>query len=469
MYTDDGCATELDYAEQSSWILFLKYLDDLENTKETEAQLIGSHYERILADQYRWSTWAMPRNAQGEYDRSNLIVGDDLIEFVNRDLFPYLKSFAETAQDGTIESKIGVIFSEIHNKIASGYNLRDIIEQVDHLRFQTSEDRHEMSALYENRLNRMGNAGRNGGQYYTPRPLIRTIVKLVAPQIGKTVYDGACGSAGFLCEAYNYMHNLVQTPAEEEKLQTNTFYGKEVKGLAYIIAIMNMILHGVKSPNIVKTNTLNENLANVQLRDQFDYILANPPFGGAERAEVQENFPIKTSETAYLFLQHFIKYLKPGGFAGIVIKNTFLSNMDSASIALRKKLLADCNLICILDLPSKVFQAGVKTVVLFFKKGEPTKKIWYYQVNLNRNLGKTNPLKEQDLADFVRLYKKKEDSENSWTVKVSDLDKLSCDMSVKNPHKEDIKDERKPEEIARHIYDLNKDSELLLNEIMEIL
>ncbi len=466
MYTDDGCATELDYAEQSSWILFLKYLDDLENTKETEAQLIGSHYERILADQYRWSTWAMPRNAQGEYDRSNLIVGDDLIEFVNRDLFPYLKSFAETAQDGTIESKIGVIFSEIHNKIASGYNLRDIIEQVDHLRFQTSEDRHEMSALYENRLNRMGNAGRNGGQYYTPRPLIRTIVKLVAPQIGKTVYDGACGSAGFLCEAYNYMHNLVQAPAEEEKLQTNTFYGKEVKGLAYIIAIMNMILHGVKSPNIIKTNTLNENLANVQLRDQFDYVLANPPFGGAERVEVQENFPIKTSETAYLFLQHFIKYLKPGGSAGIVIKNTFLSNTDNASIALRKKLLADCNLTCILDLPSGVFTgAGVKTVVLFFTKGEPTQKIWYYQVD--KHFTKTQPLTEADMEEFLTLQKTQGESEHSWTLDVSTLND-ACDLSVKNPNKVEEVDERTPGEIADTILALNSENQALIDEIIEM-
>ena len=469
MYTDDGCTSEMDYAEQSSWILFLKYLDDLETTREMSAMLSGQTYTHIIADKFRWSSWAIPRTANGEYDRANGLVGDDLIEFVNGKLFPYLAKFKETAEPGTIESKIGVIFSEVRNKIASGYNLRDILEQVDELRFQTSTEKHEMSALYENRLNKMGNAGRNGGQYYTPRPLIRTIVKIVNPQIGKTVYDGACGSAGFLAEAYNYMHEKVKTTKDEDILQTSTYYGKEVKGLAYIIAIMNMILHGVESPHIIKTNTLNENLADVQTKDQFDFILANPPFGGKERAEVQQNFPIKTSETAYLFLQHFIKYLKAGGSAGIVIKNTFLSNTDNASIALRKKLLEDCNLHTVLDLPSGVFQAGVKTVVLFFKKGEPTDKIWYYQLNLDRNLGKTNALNEDDLAEFVSLQGTMADSDNSWTVKVSDLDANTYDLTVKNPNKVEVVDERTPEEILAHLRELNNKSSALLNEIEEML
>lgn len=265
------------------------------------------------------------------------------------------------------------------------------------------------------------------------------------------------------------MHEKVKTTKDEEILQTSTYYGKEVKGLAYIIAIMNMILHGVESPHIIKTNTLNENLADVQTKDQFDYILANPPFGGKERAEVQQNFPIKTSETAYLFLQHFIKYLKAGGSAGIVIKNTFLSNTDNASIALRKKLLEDCNLHTVLDLPSGVFQAGVKTVVLFFKKGEPTDKIWYYQLNLDRNLGKTNALNEDDLAEFVSLQENKADSDNSWTVKVSDLDANSYDLTVKNPNKVEVVEERTPEEILTHLRELNNLSASLLNEIEKML
>ena len=395
-------------------------------------------------------------------------MGDDLIEFVNNKLFPYLRKFKETGAPKSIEIKIGVIFSEIRNRIQSGYNLRDVLEQVDKLHFQTSEERHEMTYWYESRLNRMGNAGRNGGEYYTPRPLIRTIIRVVNPQIGKTVYDGACGSAGFLCEAYTYMHQQVRRTEDERILQEATFTGKDDKALPFVIATMNMILHGVESPNIINTNTLTENLADVQEKNRFDYILANPPFGGRERREVQQNFTIKTSETAYLFLEHFIKYLRAGGEAGIVIKNTFLSNTDNASISLRRKLLEECNLHTVLDLPAGVFQAGVKTVVLFFRKGEPTRKVWFYQLNLDRTLGKTNPLTEADLEEFVTLQKSKAESENSWSVAVSELDE-SYDLSVKNPHRVETVDERTPQEIVGTIQALADDSRKLLDEILGML
>jgi type I restriction enzyme M protein len=464
-----GCSTELDYIEQTSWLLFLKYLDDLEREHEEKALLSGKDYKPIITGYMRWSQWAAPKKADGSPDTVNAMTGPDLTQFVDTKLFPTLRHFRETATSAkTLEYKIGEIFAELRNKITSGYNLREIINLIDQLHFQTAQDKHEMTVLYESKIAKMGNAGRNGGEYYTPRPLIRSIVKVVNPQIGQTVYDGACGSAGFLCEAYNYMHEKVHTTADEEKLQKTTFYGKEKKALPYLIAMMNMILHGVQSPNIIKTNTLGENLADVQTKDQFDNILANPPFGGSERKEVQQNFPIKTSETAYLFLEHFIKYLKAGGSAGIVIKNTFLSNTDNASVELRKKLLEECNLHSVLDLPSGVFQAGVKTIVLFFKKGEPTQKVWFYQLNLDRTLGKTDPLNENDLADFVEKQKTKADSENSWSVKVADLDD-NYDLSVKNPNKVEVVDERTPQQIAAEIEALAADSQKLLNEIMEML
>lgn len=462
---DEGCSTALDYVEQSSWVLFLKYLDDLEKTREQAAELEGKQYERIISGNYQWHEWAMPLNANGDYDRAKALVGDDLIEFVNQRLFPYLQKFRENYAVDTIEYKVGVIFSEIKNKISSGYNLRDVIERVDELKFQTAENRHEMTQIYEDRLRQMGNAGRNGGEYYTPRPLIRTIVKSVNPQVGETIYDGACGSAGFLCEAYAYMHAKPGlTSSEEEVLQTKTFYGKELKGLAYIIAMMNMILHGVQSPNIVRTNTLSENLANIQPSDQKDVVLANPPFGGSEREEVQQNFPIKSSETAYMFLQHFIKMMKAGGRAGIVIKNTFLSNGDAA--ALRRKLLEDCNLHTVLDLPSGVFAgAGVKTVVLFFTKGEPTQKIWYYQVD--KHFTKTNPLTEADLADFLAKQKSREDSESSWTINVADLGE-DLDLSVKNPHNVEEVDERTPAEILENIATLNTKAKSIIENLLKM-
>src|SRR5208282_2610446 len=280
----------------------------------------------------------------------------------------------------------------------------------------------------------MGNAGRNGGEYYTPRPLIRAIIQVVQPKVGEKIYDGACGSAGFLCESFDYLVSKGKlTTKDLNTLQTKTFYGKEKKSLAYVIAIMNMILHGIEAPNVIHTNTLTENLADIQEKDRFEVVLANPPFGGSERKEVQQNFPIRSSETAYLFLQHFIKILKAGGCGGVVIKNTFLSNSDNASVSLRKLLLESCNLNTVLDCPGGTFQgAGVKTVVLFFEKGAPTRKIWFYQLDPGLSLGKTDPLNDADLAGVVKLQKTFADSPKSWSADTKTIDRTTFDLSVKN-------------------------------------
>ena len=294
---------------------------------------------------------------------------------------------------------------------------------------------------------------------------------------------------------------------DAEILQKRTFYGKEKKSLAYIIGTMNMILHGVEAPNIVHTNTLAENLADIQEKDRYDIILANPPFGGKERAEVQQNFPIKTGETASLFLQHFIKILKAGGKAGVVIKNTFLSNTDNASVSLRKLLLESCNLHTVLDLPGGTFTgAGVKTVVLFFEKGSSTKKVWFYQLNLDRNLGKTNSLNENDLAEFVELqgemmkgksvgadlrvfpnemgeYLSNEEGNhpessgpvrqqpcpNSWVLDIANIDKMTYDLSAKNPNKKEEAALRTPLVILQEMKDLDEESAEILNSILEMI
>jgi type I restriction enzyme M protein len=472
LHKDAGCGSELDYVEQTSWILFLKYLDDLEKDKTTAAELSGKAYTPIIDEEYRWSIWAAPKTKDGKIDFHHALTGDDLTDFVNNRLFPYFKKFKTNAVSAdTIEYKIGEIFSELKNRIQSGYNLREVINRIDELKFRTHAEKHEMSHLYEDKIKNMGNAGRNGGEYYTPRPLITTIVKVVNPKIGDRIYDGAVGSAGFLCEAFDFLRNSKSlTTKETEILQKKTFYGKEKKSLAYIIGIMNMILHGVEAPNIVHTNTLTENIADIQEKDRFDVVLANPPFGGKERAEVQENFPIKTGETASLFLQHFIKILKAGGKAGVVIKNTFLSNTDNATVAIRQTLLESCNLHTILDLPGGTFTgAGVKTVVLFFEKGKPTKKIWYYQLNLDRNLGKTNPLNEKDLAEFIELQKTFADSDNSWTLNVKDIDESSFDLSVKNPNKKNEVELRQPQIILEEMKALDEESADILNSILELL
>ena len=286
LWKDAGCTSELDYTEQSSWLLFLKYLDALEHDKATEAALDGRKYSYILDAPYRWKSWAAPRvggDKDDRIDHNKALSGDDLTQFVNGRLFPYLMAFkARATGPDTIEYKIGEIFGEIKNKISSGYNLRDIIDHIDELRFGSQVEKHELSHLYEAKIKNMGNAGRNGGEYYTPRPLERAIIRVVAPRIGERIYDGACGSCGFLCEAYDYLMAGARTAAptapstasapsmtsmtpltpltplttrDLTTLQTRTFYGKEKKSLAYVIGVMNMILHGIEAPNIIHTST----------------------------------------------------------------------------------------------------------------------------------------------------------------------------------------------------------------------
>jgi type I restriction enzyme M protein len=473
LWKESGCTTELDYTEQTSWMLFLKYLDDYEKDREMEAGLTGKSYTFIIDKQHSWSHWAAPKKQDGSFDHDTAMVGDDLIEHVNTKLFPYLTGFKQRASSpDTIEYKIGEIFGEIKNKFQSGYSLRDALELLDQLHFRSQKEKHELSHLYEAKIKNMGNAGRNGGEYYTPRPLIRAMIRVTKPNIGETIYDGACGSAGFLCEAHDYLRHGEKklTTSQLNKLQKKTFYGKEKKSLAYVIAIMNMILHGIESPNIIHTNSLTENLADIQEKNRYNVILANPPFGGKERKEIQQNFTIKTGETAFLFLQHFIKHLKAGGRAAVVIKNTFLSNSDNASTALRQELLENCNLHTILDCPGGTFLgAGVKTVVLFFEKGAPTRKIWHYQLDPGRNMGKTNPLNDEDLKEFVELQATFADSDKSWTVDAGDIDQSSFDLSTKNPNQEEEASLREPKDILAEIAALDLESSKVLAGIRGIL
>lgn len=468
---DEGMATELDYAEQTSWLLFLKYLDDRESERVDEAELEGREYRPILSGEYRWEAWAAPKDKDGNFDHNVARTGADLIDFVNRKLFPYLQTFRNSAPSvESLEYKVGEIFSEVICKFRSGYALRDAIEIADTLTFNSQQAKHELSDLYETRIRRMGNAGRNGGEYYTPRPLIRAMIKVVEPKIGETIYDGACGSAGFLCEAFEYLNRASLSTGEWDTLQRRTFYGQEKKSLAYVIGIMNMILHGIETPSIRHTNTLNENVMEIREADRHDIVLANPPFGGGEREEVRSNFPIRSGETAYLFLQHFIRKLRAGGRGAVVIKNTFLSNTDGASNALRKELLTTCNLHSVLDCPGGTFQgAGVKTVVLFFEKGTATKNVWYYQLDPGRSLGKTNPLNDNDLAEFVEFQPHKADSDKSWTINVDDIDSTTWDLSVKNPNVPEAAPLRSPEEIIDDMLARDAETARILEEIRGLL
>ena len=474
LWKEAGCTTELDYTEQTSWLLFLKYLDGLEQDKATEAaagrQEIHLHPRQALPLGELGRAQGQGRQArpQRRADRRRPA------RLRQQKLFPYLHGFKQKASGpNTIEYKIGEIFGEIKNKIQSGYNLREIIDHIDELRFRSQTEKHELSHLYEAKIKNMGNAGRNGGEYYTPRPLIRAMVAGRQAQDRRAHLRRRCRLGGLPVRSVRLPQKTKpkRTTAQDLKtLQERTFYGKEKKSLAYVIAIMNMILHGIEAPNIIHTNTLTENLADIQEKDRYDVVLANPPFGGKERKEVQQNFPIRTGETAFLFLQHFIKMLKAGGRGGVVIKNTFLSNTDNASVSLRKLLLESCNLHTVLDCPGGTFQgAGVKTVVLFFEKGAPTRKVWFYQLDPGRNLGKTNPLNDDDLAEFVKLQKTFADSPKSWSVDAKTIDQTTFDLSVKNPNGGEEVTHRSPEEIMDEIAALDAESAEVLGNIKALL
>lgn len=468
---DAGPSNALHYVEQSSWILFLKYLEDIEKVNSKAAELAGRDYKFALEEKYRWSTWAVPKNKDGSINHNTKLLGEDLINFINDELFPYLASLRDDAESQTLAHKVGEIFSGIKQMIEDGFNLREVVEIIDDFQFNSSAEQHEMSAMYEERIKQMGNAGIGGGEYYTPRSLIQAMIGVVDPQIGETIYDPACGSAGFLAESYKHLIDKKKNLSTEdlEYLKNKTLFGNEKKALPFIVGNMHLILTGVPSPNITRANTLSENLFEIQEKDRVDIILANPPFGGDENESVQLNFPIKTSATENMFMQYFIKKLKKGGRAAIVIKNTFLTNDDNATKAIRQELLAECNLHTILDVPQGAFTAGVSTVVLFFNKGESTDDIWYYQLNLGRNLGKTNPLNSNDLEEFLSFYSEKPESENSWIVKNEDIDKDGYNLEVKNPYKKEEVDNRSPKEIISDIEELDSQTAQSLKVIKELL
>ena len=434
--------------EQSSWLLFLRYLDAYENERMIEAAMLGNVYEPTLPKKLRWSTWAYPLNDEGKLDADKILKGDELIFFVQHSLFPGLRALKDSAEGtDSIKYRVGSIFEQLNCRFTDGYLLREVIDLMHPLKFQTEEDRHELTVLYEERLGEMGNAGRDGGQYYTPRSLIRTMIRLLDPKIGEKFDDGACGSGGFLCEAYQYMRAKAKNdPKAYQTLQKKTFSGGEVKPLAFVTAQMNCILHGLETPNITFGDTLANKIADFTDKDRVDVIGANPPFGAGANKINQQNFTVTTSETALMFMEYFMAKLKKKGRAAIIIKNTFLSNTDNASIAIRRMLLTKCRLNWVLDLPAKVFTAGVQTVVLFFTKDGPTvDPINYYQIDMKGvSLGKTRPLNENDLAEFVAVFKgekKAEGLEAVWSIDPKTIDQETFDLSVKNPNK-------KPEERA---------------------
>jgi type I restriction enzyme M protein len=470
---DDGISGAMHYTEQISWILFLKFLNDFEEEKEGEALLNNTNYERIISNEFRWNHWACPKTDEGKQDVKTSKTGSDLTQFVNGQLFPYLKGFKNSVSDlKSVKYKIGNIFEFLDNRIASGHTLREVLDIIDTLNFQSQDELFELSHVYENLLQGMGNDGGNSGEFYTPRAVIKAVIEAIAPQPGQTVYDGAAGSCGFLIEAFDYIINKYRNKLSTEQwqfLHENTFFGNEKTPLAYTMGVMNMILHGIESPNILKQNTLTANIRDIQEKDRYDIIVANPPFGGKEKPQIQQNFPIQSNATELLFLQHFMKSLKKGGKAAIVVPEGILFQTGNAFRNVKEELLANFNVHTILSLPAGVFlpYSGVKTNVLFFDRTGATTEIWYYECTPEQKLTKNKPIQYEHLQEFVELFPKRALSANSWLVKAADI--VDTDISAKNPNTQTDIDHLPPREIMAHIKKNDTDIARLMAEVEQIL
>lgn len=463
---DDGISGAMHYTEQISWILFLKFLDDYEKWEATTSSLKWHQYISIIDDEFkRWSR-AVIRKPDDSIDTINNMSWDDLKEFVNKQLFPYLKSFRHPDADfNTMAYKIGEIFYFLENRIESGHTLREILDIVDGLNFQSSEDLFELSKVYEDLLQGMGNDGWNSGEFYTPRAVIISMVQCLDPQVWQTIYDGAVWSWWFLIEAYNHMKDQPKNADQLHFLQHDTFYGNEKTPIAYIMGVMNMILHGITNPHINKKNTLTDDVRNFQESDRFDIILANPPFGGKEKDQIQINFPIKTNATEMLFMQHFMKKLKTWGKAAIVVPEWVLFNTWNAFQKIKSDLLERFNLHTIVSLPAWIFlpYSGVKTNIIFFDKTSPTKEIRYYEVDPGRKLTKNKPITADDMQSMIDAFTHRKTTEQSWIVNVDDI--KDGDISAKNPAK--IKEivHRTPKDILQ---DIHKNHEKISKQLVDL-
>lgn len=468
---DDGISGAMHYTEQISWILFLKFLEDYEQNKYDEAALKGGNYEYILNREHSWNEWACPKDEHGKIAVKQAKTGDDLIKYVNKELFPYLKSFKSSTQDPkSIKYKIGAIFEYLDNKIASGHTLREVLDIIDGLNFQSKKDLFELSQVYESLLHGMGSDGGNSGEFYTPRAVIKAMVEAVDPKIGQTVYDGAMGSAGFLIQAFEHMSKQKNLSARDWKfLQNDTFFGREKTPLAYVMGVMNMILHGIESPNIYKQNTLTQNIRDIQEKDRYDVILANPPFGGKEKPQIQQNFPIQSNSTELLFLEHFMKSLKVNGRAAIIIPEGVLFQSNNAFTQVKKELLENFNLHTIVSMPAGVFlpYSGVKTNILFFSRTGSTSEIWYYEVKPSCKLTKNSPILFEHFAEFNELFNKRKTGDNSWIVQAKNI--KNYDLSAKNPNGEIGIEQLRPTELIKKIKENDNGIQKLIIEIEKII
>lgn len=463
MRRDDGTTGVLEYMEQLSWLIFLKIFEDIEKRLEIESRVEEAEYRPIIEPKYRWSSWAKTDWR-----------GEQLIKFIDDGLFPYLRSLSGTPEKETIST----IFSEIAgNRMKSPFNLKDVITVIDEIDFNNPDDSHVVSQVYEELLLRMGKEGGVAGEFYTPRPIVKLMVKIVNPEIGEKILDPFCGSGGFLAESYNLMKSSRElTRNDYEELQRKTFFGHEKKPFPYLLGVMNCILHGLLTPNIIRKNTLEDDIRHIPMTERFNIVMTNPPFGGKEGQQIQQNFPVQSQATELLALQYVMKKLKTDGRCGIVVPEGVLFRGD-AFAQVKKELLENFDLHTIVSLPAGVFAnvtssgQGPKTNLLFFNKTRPTKEIWYYEHTLpeGKKYTKINLVSDEDLQDCFEKQKNRSVSEKSWFVKVEEVVKKGYDLTAKNPNKKDETEYKAPVDLISEIIEREKVVLKIAEEIQNLL
>jgi type I restriction enzyme M protein len=444
MRKDKGLNGDLDRLPMLTWIMFLKFLDDLEQIRETDAKLAGKRFRHTIEPPYRWRDWAAKPDG---------ITGDELIAFVNNEeargpdgkkgpgLFAYLRSL-QGANGGDRRDVIATVFKGTVNRMINGYLLRDVVNKVHGIHFTASGEIHTLGHLYESMLKEMRDAAGDSGEFYTPRAVVRFMVTVTDPRLGETLLDPACGTGGFLVEAFEHLRKQCKRAEHYAVLQSESLLGGEAKPLPYLLAQMNLLLHGLETPKIDPLNSLRFPLKEIGDKDRVDIILTNPPFGGEEERGILSNFPVdkQASETALLFLQLIMRKLrrlpKPGR-AGVVVPNGILFG-DGVCARIKEELLKEFNLHTIVRLPNGVFApyTGIPTNLLFFDRSGPTKDVWYYEHPLpegRKNYTKTQPIQSEEFADCIAWWSKRKENDRAWKVPASDILKNGCNLDIKNP------------------------------------
>ena len=483
MRKDKGLNGDLDRLPMLTWIMFLKFLDDMERLREEEAALQSRLFFPAVDPPYRWRDWAV---------REDGISGDELIAFVNNDeaqrpdgsrgpgLFKYLRGLTNAAT-GDRRDVISTVFRGVTNRMINGYLLRDVINKVNGIHFTSSDEIHTLGHLYETMLREMRDAAGDAGEFYTPRAVVKFMVAAVNPRLGETMLDPACGTGGFLAEAYTHLAEQAKTVADTRVLQESSILGGEAKPLPYLLAQMNLVLHGLESPRIDPENSLRFRIGELGDRERVDVILTNPPFGGEEEPGIQDNFPPdkRTSETALLFLQLIMRKLRRpigghhAGRAAVVVPNGTLFG-DGVAARIKEEMLKDFNLHTVVRLPNGVFApyTSIPTNILFFDRSGPTREVWYYEQPLpegKKNYTKTNPMRFEEFADCLAWWSNREESDRAWRVPVEDILANGCNLDRKNPRaKQDI-EHLPPEELVASIMEKERRILDILAEIKAVL